>query len=105
MVVIHAAFHGAGQVVPVATMFTLICILLVCCVQSRSTFTRLFRLDHELHDVPPDEENDHPSTRMPRQNLCLDSWTEQERHAQITNPSCPDATAFIVIGDIIKGVK
>jgi hypothetical protein len=29
------------------------------------------------------------------------------RHAQITNPSRPDPTAFIVIGDIIiiKGVK
>ena len=68
MVVIHAAFHGAGQVVPAATMFTLICIQLARCVQSRSIFTRLFHLDHELHDIPPDEENDHPSTRMHRQN-------------------------------------
>ena len=63
MVVIHAAFHGAGQVVPAATMRTLICIQLAHCVQSCSTFTRLFCLDHELHDVPLDEENDHPSIR------------------------------------------
>ena len=63
MVVIHAAFHGAGQVVPAATMLTLICIQLARCVQSCSTFTRLFHLDHELHDVPLDEENDHPSIR------------------------------------------
>ena len=81
MVVIHAAFHGAGQVVPAATMRTLICIQLAHCVQSCSTFTRLFCLDHELHDVPLDEENDHPSsTRMPRQNLRLDSWTEQDAY-------------------------
>ncbi len=80
MVVIHAAFHGAGQVVQAASMFTLICVHLARCVQSCSTFTRIFRLDHELHDVPPDKENDHPSTRMPRQNLRLDSWTEQEAY-------------------------
>jgi len=65
MVEIHAAFHGAGQVVQAAPMFTLICVHLVHCVQSRSTFTRLY---------------DHPSTRMPRQNLRLDSWTEQEAY-------------------------
>ena len=27
------------------------------------------------------------------------------RHAQITNPSHPNVTVFIVIGNIIKGVK
>jgi hypothetical protein len=80
MVVIHAAFHGAGQVVQATSMFTLICVHLAHCVQSCSTFTRLFHLDHELHDLPPDEENNHPSTRMPWQNLCLDSWTEQEAY-------------------------
>jgi len=63
MVVIHAAFHGAGQVVQATSMFTLICVHLARCVQSRSTFTRLY---------------DHPSTRMPRQNLRLDSWTEHK---------------------------
>ena len=63
IVVIHTTFHGAGQVVQAASMFTLICVHLARCVQSCSTFTRLY---------------DHPSTRMPRQNLCLDSWTEQE---------------------------
>ncbi len=80
MVVIHAAFHGAGQVVPAATMLTLISILLGRYVQFHSTFTRLFCLNHELHNVPLDEENDHPSTRMPRLNLRLDSWTEQEAY-------------------------
>jgi hypothetical protein len=39
-----------------------------------------FVWNHELHLVPPDEENDHPSTRMPWQNLCLDSWMEQEAY-------------------------
>ncbi len=80
MVVIYAAFHGAGQVVQAASMFTLICVHLARCVQSCSTFTRLFCLDHELHDVSPDKENNHPSTRMPRQNLRLDSWMEQEAY-------------------------
>ncbi len=65
MVVIHAAFHGAGQVVQAASMFTRICVHLAHCVQSRSTFTRLY---------------DHPSTCMPQQNLRLDSWTEQEAY-------------------------
>ena len=46
MVVIHAAFHGAGQVVQAASMFTRICVHLAHCVQSRSTFTRLY--DHLL---------------------------------------------------------
>ena len=73
MVVIHAAFHGAGQVVQAASMFTLICVHLARCVQSRSTFMRLFCLDQVLHDVPPDEENNHPPTCMHRQNLRLDS--------------------------------
>jgi len=27
------------------------------------------------------------------------------RHAQINNPSRPDVNVFIVIGDIIKGIK
>ena len=47
MVVIHAAFHGAGQVFQATSMFTLICVHLAHCVQSRFTFTRLY---------------DHPST-------------------------------------------
>ena len=36
MIVIHAAFHGAGQVVPAATMLTLICIQLA--LSSRDCF-------------------------------------------------------------------
>jgi hypothetical protein len=80
MAVIHAAFQGTGQVVPAASMFTLICVHLAHCVQSCSTFMRLFCLDHEIHNVPPDKENDHPLTHMHWQNLHLDSWTEQEAY-------------------------
>ncbi len=80
MVVFHAAFQDTGQIIPAAAMFTLICIHISRWVQSCSTFARFFCLDHELHDVPPDKENDHPSTRMPRQNLRIDSWTKQEAY-------------------------
>ena len=51
MTVIHAAFLSTGQIVPATTMHTLICAHLANCMQSSMIFMRLFRLDHELHDV------------------------------------------------------
>lgn len=80
MTIIHAAFLSTGQIVPATTMHTLICAHIVNCMQSSMIFMRLFRLDHELHDVPPEEEDNHPSTRMPRQNIHFDSWTDQEAY-------------------------
>ena len=80
MIVVHTAFLSTGQIIPATTMHTLICAHLANCMQSSMIFMRLFRLDHELHNVPPEEEDNHPLTRMPRQNVCFDSWTDQEAY-------------------------
>ena len=46
---------------------------------------RLFLLDFYLHDIPPDEEEQSHGTRLLRQHIRIDSWTEQE---------CYDFTSF-----------
>ena len=74
MIVVHTAFLSTGQIIPATTMHTLICAHLANCMQSSMIFMRLFCLDYELHNVPPEEEDNHPSTRMPHQNVCFDSW-------------------------------
>ena len=52
---------------------------------NRLRFLRWFKLDHKYHDIPVEEENDAPSTRIVKQDITLDSWTDQE---------CYDFTSF-----------
>jgi hypothetical protein len=80
MIIVHAAFLSTGQAVAAATMLNLICAHLAHCVQLSIIFMRLFCLDHELHNVRPDKEDSHPKTCLLQQNICFDSWTDQEAH-------------------------
>ena len=84
MIVVHTAFLSTGQIIPATTMHTLICAHLANCMQSSMIFMRLFRLDHELHNVPPEEEDNHPSTRMPR--YCLPTRGTSFHEAYSSNP-------------------
>lgn len=52
---------------------------------NQTRFARWFLLDFKYHDIPPEEEADHMPTRMPRQNIIFNSWTNQE---------CYDFTSF-----------
>jgi hypothetical protein len=85
MIVVHAAFQSTGQVIPAATVYTLIIVQLAQRMSLRLMFMNLFHLDFELHDIPPDEENHDPPTCLPRQNISFQSWTNQE---------CYDFTSF-----------
>jgi len=46
---------------------------------------QLLRMDYCCHDIPIDEEERCRGSQMPRQNIRIDSWTEQE---------CYDFTPF-----------
>jgi hypothetical protein len=54
---------------------------------------QLFRMDYRCHDIPIDEEERCRGSRMPRQNIRIDSWTEQE---------CYDFTSFT--GDQLRRI-
>ena len=54
---------------------------------------QLFRMDYCCHDIPIDEEERCRGSRMPRQNIRIDSWTEQE---------CYDFTSFT--GDQLRRI-
>ena len=52
------------------------------------SFARCFRLDHQYHDIPMEEEEEHAPCRMERQDIRFNSWTDQE---------CYDFTSFTKI--------
>ena len=54
-------------------------------VVSQNRFLRGLHYDHLLHDIPLEEEEGAASTRIPRQHIRFDSWTDQE---------CYDNTSF-----------
>jgi len=54
---------------------------------------RLLRIDFRYHDIPVEEEERCRGSRMPRQNIRIDSWTEQE---------CYDFTSFT--GDQLRRI-
>ena len=47
-------------------------------VANQNRFWRLFRQDTLYHDIPIEEEENAPSTRIPRQDIRFNSWTDQE---------------------------
>jgi len=77
--VIGGANPIAAPVIGTATMaIALLRLLLVRYTTASLRVTRLFLLDFMLHDIPPDEEEQSHGTRLPRQHIRIDSWTEQE---------------------------
>jgi len=52
---------------------------------NQNRFSRLIQQDHIYHDIPLEEENNALATRLPRQNIRFNSWTDQE---------CYDNTSF-----------
>jgi hypothetical protein len=80
-----------NQIAPARTAATaaitlsLLRILFVRYANASLRLARLFRMDYRCHDIPIDEEERCRGSRMPRQNIRIDSWTEQE---------CYDFTSF-----------
>ena len=56
----------------------MICIQQVNYWEYYHQFVRLQGLDHKYHDIPLEEEENAPSTRIARQDIHFDSWSDQE---------------------------
>jgi hypothetical protein len=88
-----------NQIAPARTAATaaitlsLLRILFVRYANASLRLARLFRMDYRCHDIPIDEEERCRGSRMPRQNIRIDSWTEQE---------CYDFTSFT--GDQLRRI-
>ena len=61
-----------------AITLSLLRILFVRYANASLRLARLFRMDYRYHVIPIDEEEQCRGSRMPRQNIRIDSWTEQE---------------------------
>ena len=81
MCVMYALLLRSSLVVQATAVLPLLCAQYMQYARASSLFISLFRLDHELHDIPEDEENNHNPHPLPRQDIRFDSWTNQQCYA------------------------
>jgi hypothetical protein len=78
LIILIRIFRNTGRDAQATALAGIIHIQLARCVAYSTLFQRLFRLDAEWFDIPLEEEQNHQPHRLLRQDIGIDSWSDQD---------------------------